>query len=84
MAHHCSKLRKWQSSEIESIEHLARQLAIALQQSELYQQLETVNEKLLQFATLDGLTKIANHCLFDEYIHREWRLMAIEKPYFNN
>ncbi|NEQ72531.1 MAG: diguanylate cyclase [Okeania sp. SIO2C9] len=79
IAHHCSKLRKWQSSEIESIEHLARQLAIALQQSELYQQLETANEKLFQFATLDGLTKIANRRLFDQYIHREWRRMAREK-----
>lgn len=79
IAHHCSKPRKWQSSEIEFIEHLARQLAIALQQSELYQKLESANEKLLQFATLDGLTKIANRRLFDEYIEREWRRMAREK-----
>ncbi|GGA18294.1 diguanylate cyclase domain-containing protein [Okeania sp. KiyG1] len=79
IAHHCSKPRKWQPSEVEFIEHLARQLAIALQQSELYQQLETANEKLLQFATLDGLTKIANRRLFDEYIDREWRRMAREK-----
>ncbi|MDY7006119.1 MAG: diguanylate cyclase [Cyanobacteriota bacterium] len=79
IAHHCSKPRKWQSSEIESIEHLARQLAIALQQSELYKQLETANEKLFQFATLDGLTKTANRRIFDEYIEREWLRMAREK-----
>ncbi|NEP83021.1 MAG: diguanylate cyclase [Okeania sp. SIO3B3] len=79
IAHHCSKPRKWQSSEIESIEHLARQLAIALQQSELYKQLETANEKLFQFATLDGLTKTANRRIFDKYIEREWLRMAREK-----
>lgn len=79
IAHHCSKSRRWQASEVEFIEHLARQLAIALQQSELYQQLETANEKLFQFATLDSLTKIANRRIFDEYIDREWRRMAREK-----
>ncbi|MGB3509395.1 MAG: diguanylate cyclase, partial [Microcoleaceae cyanobacterium] len=79
IAHHCSELRQWQSSEIEFIEHLAGQLAIAIQQSELYQKLETANKKLIQLATYDSLTNVANRRLFDEYLEREWRRMAREK-----
>ncbi len=79
IAHHCSTPRKWQSSEIEFIERLAGQLAIAIQQSELYQKLVTANQKLVEFANFDSLTKVANRRVFEEYIDREWRRMAREK-----
>ncbi|MGF1478492.1 MAG: GAF domain-containing protein [Cyanophyceae cyanobacterium] len=38
IAHHCSKPRQWQKAEIEILQRLAVQVAIALQQAELYQQ----------------------------------------------
>ncbi|MDJ0553851.1 MAG: diguanylate cyclase [Microcoleaceae cyanobacterium MO_207.B10] len=79
IVHHCSEFRKWQTLEIEFIERLTGQLAIALQQSELYQQLETANQKLIQLATLDSLTNVANRRRFDEYLEREWRRMLREK-----
>lgn len=79
IAHHCSASRQWQSSEIEFIERLVAQLAIALQQSELYQQLEMANQKLIKLATMDSLTNVANRRLFDEYLEREWRRMARDK-----
>jgi len=41
IAHHCSEPRQWQSLEIELLQQLATQVAIALQQSELYQKLQT-------------------------------------------
>ncbi|PZD73687.1 Alkaline phosphatase synthesis transcriptional regulatory protein SphR [Acaryochloris thomasi RCC1774] len=40
IAHHCSAPRQWQQSEINLLTRLATQLAIALQQSELYQKLQ--------------------------------------------
>ncbi|MGD1806364.1 diguanylate cyclase domain-containing protein [Dapis sp. BLCC M126] len=79
IVHHCSKPRKWQSSEIEFLEGLAGQLAIAIQQSELYQKLVTANQKLVELANFDSLTKIANRRMFEEYMDREWRRMAREK-----
>jgi PAS domain S-box-containing protein len=39
--HHCSGERPWQSYEIDLMQQLATQVAIAVQQSELYQQLTT-------------------------------------------
>lgn len=38
IAHHCSSPRQWQPLEIDLLQSLATQLAIALQQAELYQQ----------------------------------------------
>ncbi|WP_250121924.1 GAF domain-containing protein [Chroococcidiopsis sp. CCMEE 29] len=53
VAHRCSGPRHWQQLEIELLTHLATQAAIAIQQSELYQQ-------LLIAVTVDSLTQIAN------------------------
>lgn len=46
IAHHCSAPRQWHQFEIDLLENLAGQLAIALQQSELYQQLAKLNTNL--------------------------------------
>ncbi|HEY9832246.1 MAG TPA: response regulator [Stenomitos sp.] len=40
IAHHCQGIRKWQSLEVELLQQLATQVAIAVQQSELYQQVQ--------------------------------------------
>ncbi|MES1024309.1 MHYT domain-containing protein [Gloeocapsa sp. BRSZ] len=41
VANHCSQPRQWQLIEINLLQQLATQLAIAIQQSELYQQAQT-------------------------------------------
>ncbi|MUL35048.1 PAS domain S-box protein [Gloeocapsopsis dulcis] len=46
IAHHCSEPRQWQPLEIELLKHLATQAAIAIQQSELYQQVRQLNTTL--------------------------------------
>ena len=40
LAHHCREPRQWQESAISLLQQLATQVAIAVQQSELYQQLQ--------------------------------------------
>ncbi|BAY85793.1 multi-sensor hybrid histidine kinase [Calothrix parasitica NIES-267] len=40
IAHHCSAGRKWQQVEIELLQQLSTQVSIAIQQSELYHQLQ--------------------------------------------
>ena len=44
--HQCSAPREWQPSEIDLLEKLATQLAIAIQQAQLYQQVQTLNADL--------------------------------------
>ena len=46
IAHHCQAPRHWQKSEVQLLRQISDHLAIALQQSILYQQLETTNQRL--------------------------------------
>jgi diguanylate cyclase (GGDEF)-like protein/PAS domain S-box-containing protein len=65
--------RQWQPWEREFLQQLSGQLAIAIQQAELYRRLEMANRKLERLATLDGLTGISNRRSFDEALAREWQ-----------
>ncbi|MGQ9838908.1 MAG: GAF domain-containing protein [Cyanobacteriota bacterium] len=46
IAHHCSGPRQWQDHEAELLKHLADQVAIAIHQSQLYQQVCQLNADL--------------------------------------
>jgi two-component system, sensor histidine kinase and response regulator len=52
IAHHCSSPRHWNSSEIESLKQISVQLAIAIQQSTLFEQAQTeiADRKLAEIA----------------------------------
>ena len=79
VANQCRHSRKWQPLEIDLLKQLATQVAIAIQQSELYQKLQSANLELHRLASSDGLTQVANRRCFDEYIHQEWQRLAREK-----
>ncbi|MEG4283967.1 diguanylate cyclase [Microcoleus sp. A006_D1] len=78
MAHQCSP-RQWMQLEVELLSNLAAQLAIAIKQAELYQQLQAANLKLERLATLDELTQLANRRRFDQYLEMEWRRQTREQ-----
>jgi len=44
--HQCSKSRQWQASELDLLLQLATQIAIAIQQAQLYQQVQNLNTDL--------------------------------------
>ncbi|OKH34726.1 hypothetical protein NIES2101_38535 [Calothrix sp. HK-06] len=79
VAHHCRAERKWQSWESEVLQQLATQLAIAIQQSELYQQLQLANQQLENLAMVDQLTQIANRRRFDSKLDYVWRHLLREQ-----
>ena len=76
IAHQCYETRQWQQSEINLFNQLAGQAAIAIHQSELYQQLRQANQELQRLATSDGLTQVANRRCFDETLALEWQSAA--------
>ncbi len=81
VAHNYNKSRQWQSWEIDFLKQLATQVAIAIQQSELYAQLRTVNAQLQKLAIQDSLTGVANRRHFEQTLNREWqRLTREQKP----
>ena len=69
----------WQDEEVEFIVQITDQLAIAIQQSELYLQLQNANKKLQQLAATDGLTQVANRRYFDETLAQEWHRLARDR-----
>ncbi|HEY9674612.1 MAG TPA: diguanylate cyclase [Waterburya sp.] len=79
IAHHCSHPRQWQPLEIDLLKSLAMQVAIAIQQSSLFEQLEAANQELQRLACVDGLTQVANRRRFDEYLNLEWRRLGRER-----
>ncbi len=69
IAHQCDRPRTWQPWEIHLLEQLATQLAIAIQQSEIYNQLQLSEErlKLALESTEDGLwdwDTVTDDCYF--------------------
>ncbi len=69
----------WEESDIELAQIIADQLTIAIQQSELYQQLQSANQQLEHLANHDKLTQLANRRYFDDYFHQEWLRSARDK-----
>ena len=79
IAHQCRNARQWQQSEINLFNQLASQAAIAIQQSELYHQLQLANQELQRLASLDGLTQLANRRCFDDTLNAQWQLLTREQ-----
>ncbi|MBD2576101.1 diguanylate cyclase [Oscillatoria sp. FACHB-1406] len=70
--HQSNRARQWDESETSLLEQVANQLAIAIQQFQLYQNLKAANQELKLLASVDGLTQAANRRCFDEYLDLQW------------
>jgi PAS domain S-box-containing protein len=75
-AHQCSTSRQWQQWEIDLLEQLATQVAIALQQAQLYQEVQDLNtnlEQIVEQRTQELQQKYAElqelHQLKDVFLH---------------
>ena len=80
IAHQCRNIRKWESQEVTLLSQLATQIAIAIHQGELSDELHKVNFELQKLASLDGLTQVANRYRFDAYLAEQWfRLMRSQE-----
>lgn len=73
ITHACATPRQWQTTELTMLQHVADQLAIAIQQSELHRQLQAANQELESLSNTDALTQIANRRYFNTILQQEWR-----------
>lgn len=76
IAQECANSRQWQPEEIEMLQKLSEQVAIAIQQAELYQQSQTELRQREKLATQlrhkamhDGLTQLPNRHLLKDRLH---------------
>jgi diguanylate cyclase (GGDEF)-like protein/PAS domain S-box-containing protein len=75
--------RSWQDEEVQRATAITDHLAIAIQQAELYQQLEAANRSLLDLALLDPLTQIANRRHFTDYLEKTWKRLQQKQEYLS-
>ncbi len=70
------KNRQWLPWEVEFLGHLSSQVAIAIQQSELFAQVHYL-------ANMDGLTSIANRRHFDHFLTQQWQQLSKKQQYIS-
>jgi len=63
----------WSTAQVDFFRQISDQLAIAIQQSELYTQLQQANHQLQQLVRVDGLTQVASRRYFDEFLETTWQ-----------
>ena len=76
VAHHCSAPRPWQPFEINLLTQLATQLALAIQQSELYQKLQ---EELREREQIEWVLKVAKDDLELRVAERTVELLSVNQ-----
>lgn len=72
IAHHCRSPRRWEAFEMQLLEQLATQVAIAIRQAELHRELQLKNQELENLVLVDELTQIPNRRCFDRTLNHEW------------
>lgn len=78
IAHQCRQPRQWKTWEVELMKQLATQVAIAIQQSELYNQLQQLNAQLEQrVQQRTAQLAMANASLRDEIAERQRTEIAL-------
>jgi diguanylate cyclase (GGDEF)-like protein len=70
--HQCDRPRHWNDDDKQLMGEVSTQLAVALRQATLYQQVKDKNEQLEALANQDGLTQVANRRRFDDYYAFIW------------
>lgn len=69
IAHHCQSPRVWKASEVELFKQLATQVGIAVQQAELYEQVQSLNVYLEQ-KVKQRTAKLQNSIRFETLIRK--------------
>ena len=79
--HECNAPKVWQQKEIKLLQHLVNQIAIAIRQGLLDEQLQQKKQQLQKLAVYDPRTQIYNRRYLDQQLALEWRrLQRIPSP----
>jgi len=68
----------WNYAEYQILVRIIEQIAIAIQQSKLYHELQKANQELERLVHVDALTQVANRRYFDRYLEQEWKRLQRE------
>ncbi|MEB3225448.1 MAG: sensor domain-containing diguanylate cyclase [Synechococcus sp.] len=79
LLHCCHGHRDWLPDEIEFLETLSNQMAIAIHQHHLNSQLQSTQHQIQATNTTDELTLIPNARRFEQVLEKEWQRLAREE-----
>ncbi|MEQ9550854.1 MAG: GAF domain-containing protein [Coleofasciculus sp. G3-WIS-01] len=81
IAHHCNAPRKWQSFEIDLLDGLASQVAIAIQQSQLYEQAKSLfwRERVLNQVTQAIRCSLDLTTVFETTVREIGELLPVDR-----
>ncbi|ELS04316.1 diguanylate cyclase (GGDEF) domain-containing protein [Xenococcus sp. PCC 7305] len=71
--HQCNSSKTWQQPEINFLQHLVSQIAIAIRQGLQQEQLQQQNQHLQELELYDPLTEVYNRRYLDQQLSLEWR-----------
>jgi diguanylate cyclase (GGDEF)-like protein/PAS domain S-box-containing protein len=83
ITYHTPNPPNWDREKVNLLKRLASQLTIAIQQSQLYEELQQKNQELEQLSVTDSLTQIANRYDFNQTLEKEWRRLGREATYLS-
>lgn len=78
LLHSCSHGREWLGEEIEFLDVLCNQMAIAIHQYDLDRDLSSSQRQIQASNTTDALTMIPNAKHFENVLEKEWQRLARE------
>ena len=81
VAHHCSKPRQWKSFEIDLLQQLASQVAIAIQQSQLYEKTESLflREQAINRVTQAIRSSLDLNTIFSTTVRQIVELLEVDR-----
>ena len=83
ITYHTPNPFNWDREKVSLLKQLASQLTIAIQQSQLYEQLQQKNQELESLSVTDSLTQIANRYDFNQTLEKEWRRLGREAAFLS-
>ncbi|MGB3401784.1 MAG: diguanylate cyclase [Microcoleaceae cyanobacterium] len=83
ITYHTPNPPNWDREKVNLLKKLASQLTVAIQQSQLYEELQQKNQELESLSVTDSLTQIANRYDFNQTLEQEWRRLGREATFLS-
>ncbi|MGB3532155.1 MAG: diguanylate cyclase [Microcoleaceae cyanobacterium] len=76
ITYHTPYPSNWTTEKVNLLKQFTSQLTQAIQQSQLYEELQIKNQELEQLSVTDSLTQVANRYNFNQTLEQEWRRLG--------
>jgi PAS domain S-box-containing protein len=83
ITHHAQYPQTREEWKVNLLKQFTSQLTVAIQQAQLYEELQQTNEELERLSVTDNLTQIANRYNFNQTLEQEWRRLGRDAAFLS-